>query len=423
MKKTIYDVVVVGGGTAGCAAAYAAGKKGLSVLLIEKNIHLGGTMSSALVTPAMYSCENQINTDFFEALIKEMRKLKGQTTYLNNPGWFNPEILKLALDRLMAKSKVEVHFDSRVIGVNIVGKEINGITISSNLLSVYIGAKYIVDSTGNCDIGCLSGCEFLDSKNNFQPISLRFEMAGINLEEFSDWLLHFDKDRNVSSANYQDGQMHLSTAYTWDKGAKWALEPLFQDAVDKNILKATDCNYFQVFTIPGMPSSLSFNCPRIISTPEIDPLDTNMASKALVEARESIFRLANFCKIYLPGFKHSYVSNIADALGVRVSRRIKGKYVYTYDDLVSGKKFENPVLISNYPVDVHSSKKNKSILQKTEQEYQLPLESLISANFDNLFVAGRCLSADFKAQAALRIQPSCFSMGEGVGKYIAKLVD
>lgn len=417
-----YDVIIVGGGTAGCAAAYNAGKLGLKTLLIEKNIHLGGTITSALVIPAMKSSINQINTDFFNILIKELKKLNGQTTYLDNPGWFNPELCKIALDRLMAKAKVEVLFDTRVIGLNIVDKEINGVTISSNMLSVYIGTNYIIDATGNCEIGVLSGCEFLENNaKEFQPISLRFEMSGIDINTFSKWLLDYDSDRNVTTSEVIDGQTHLSTAYTTQ--GKWALEPLFKDAVNEKVLKIEDIHYFQLFTIPNMSNSVSFNCPRIYSSPEINPLDNVQISKALVKGRESILRLANFCKIYFPGFENAYISNIADALGVRVSRRIKGKYIYTVDDLRSGKKFETPVLVGNYPIDVHSNKDGQSVLEHTKQDYYLPIEALMSANYNNLFVAGRCLSADFYAQAALRIQPSCFSMGEGVAKYIVKLVE
>jgi hypothetical protein len=83
--------------------------------------------------------------------------------------------------------------------------------------------------------------------------------------------------------------------------------------------------------------------------------------------------------------------------------------------------FKNPVLISNYPVDIHSSSKDSSTLEKVNVEYQLPLESLMVEDFDDVFVIGRCISADFKAQAALRIIPSCFSMGEGLAKYLAGL--
>ena len=88
----------------------------------------------------------------------------------------------------------------------------------------------------------------------------------------------------------------------------------------------------------------------------------------------------------------------------------------------SGKKFENPVVISDYPVDVHSDKKDSSTLEVV-QDYQLPVESLMSADIENLFVVGRCLSADFLSQGALRVQPNCFAMGEGVVKWIKRGIE
>lgn len=414
-----YDVVVVGGGTAGCAAAYNSEKLGLNTLLIEKNIHLGGSITSGLVIPAMKSSKNQINTTFFNALIEKLKELGGQITYQDNPGWFNPELCKIALDKLMQEAKVEVLFDTHVSSVNSTGKTVMGLTLESNMLSEYIAASYIIDTTGNCEVGALLNCEFINNQSELQPVSLRFEMAGINLNEFGEWLLNFDSDRNVSTVEHIDGQVHLSTAYT-DSG-NWALDPLFKDALNRNILKDEDLKYFQVFSIPGKPDSIAFNCPRIYFAPEINPLHNAEISKALIKGREAILRLANFCTIYLPGFANAYISNIADSIGVRVSRRIKGKYIYTVDDIKSGKNFDNPVLIGNYPIDVHSST-GDSKLEKVTQDYQLPIEALISADYDNLFVAGRCLSADFLSQAALRIQPSCFSMGEGVAKHIADLI-
>ena len=427
-----YDVIVVGGGTAGCAAAYMAGKLGLKTLLIEKSIHLGGTITSALVVPAMKSGEHQINTEFYKELISELHSIGGQATYQGNPGWFNPELTKIALDTLMAKANVEVFFDTHMRDVILENKEIKGVIISKEMLSVYndkigtenkelsvsIEAKYVIDATGNCEIGKLCGCEFLKEKKKEQPVSLRFMMGGVDVPRFAKWLKDFDTDRNVTTVEDIDGFIHLSTAYTWDKGKKWALAPLFDDAVAKGILKDHDRNYFQIFTVAGMPSTIAFNCPRIIDYTKT--LDVINMSKALQLARKNIFRLANFCKIYLEGFENAYISNIADMLGIRVSRRIKGKYVYTIDDVKSGKTFEHPIVVSNYPVDVHSKEKDGSTLEVVK-DYTLPLESLMSADIDNLFVVGRCISADFMAQGALRVQASCFSMGEGVAKYLANL--
>lgn len=428
-----YDLIVVGGGTAGCSAAYNAGIRGLKVLLIEKSIHLGGTITSALVVPAMKSGEHQINTDFYKALIDELHSIGGQATYQDNPGWFNPELTKIALDTLMAKANVDVFFDTHIRDVIVENRTIKSIVISKEMLSVYnelieiqnkelsvsIEAKYIIDATGNCEVGKLCGCEFLEEKNENQPVSLRFMMGGVDVPLFAKWLEEYDTDRNVTTVEDINGFIHLSTAYTWDKDKKWALAPLFDDAVDRGILKDHDRNYFQIFTVAGMLSTIAFNCPRIIDYTKT--LDVENMSKALQLARKNIFRLANFCRIYFPGFEKAYISNIADMLGIRVSRRIKGKYIYTIDDVKSGRTFEHPVVVSNYPVDVHSDKKDSSTLEMV-RDYTLPLESLMSADIENLFVAGRCISADFMAQGALRVQASCFSMGEGIAKYIANLL-
>lgn len=428
-----YDLIVVGGGTAGCAAAYTAGKLGLKTLIIEKNIHLGGTITSGLVVPAMKSSKNQINTDFYNDLINELRAIGGQVTYQNNPGWFNPELMKIALDSLMAKANVDTYFDTHITAIELDNREIKNITISKEILSVYndkiqqskktlsepIETRYVVDATGNCEIGKFCNCKFLEKKSENQPVSLRFMMSGIDLNVFSKWLLEYDKDRNVTTVEDIGGQIHLSTAYTWDMDRAWALRPLFKDAEDKGILKPHDSNYFQVFTVAGMPDTIAFNCPRIIDYN--NTLAVKDTSKALILARKTILRLSEFCKTYFPGFENAYISNIADMLGVRTSRRIRGKYIYTMEDIVTGKKFENPVVVANYPIDVHSRKKNSSTL-KMVQDYEIPIECMMSNDIDNLFVAGRCISADFMAQGALRVQTSCFSMGEGVARYIAELI-
>ena len=245
-------------------------------------------------------------------------------------------------------------------------------------------------------------------------------MSGIDRKEFGKWLLQVDCDRDVTTVEDIDGVTHLSTAYTWDTSRAWALTPLFDDAVANNILKDTDRNYFQVFSVAGTTDSIAFNCPRIVEN--LDPNSTLDITKALTSARESIYRISEFCKKYFPGFKNAYISNIADSLGVRVSNRIRGKYIYTIEDLRNGKKFDNPALISNYPVDVHSKDKNASTLEQIG-EYQLPIESLMSNDYENLFVVGRCISADYLAQGALRVQASCFSMGEAVAKYVKNQIN
>ncbi len=414
-----YDVIIFGGGTAGCACAWNCGRLGLKTLLLEKSSCLGGSMTNSLVVPIMKSGDNQINTDFYEALTKEMKSCGAQVTYQDNKGWFNPEILKIVLDKMLHEVNIDIIFNYTLSPCNELIYTNNNLNCKINILSEYIETKYIVDATGDLEFCKKIGCEFLPKPKEFQPASLRFIMSGIDRRAFGQWLLSVDKDREVTTVEEIDGQIHLSTAYTWDTNKKWALKPYFDAAVEKGILKDTDRNYFQVFSVAGTLDSIAFNCPRIVEN--IDPMCEKDKSRALIQGRASILRIANFCKKYFPGFEKAYISNISNSLGVRASRQIKGKYIYTIEDLRLGKKFEHPALISNYPVDVHSKDKNASTLENTG-EYQLPIESLMSADYDNLFVAGRGLSADNMAQGALRVQASCFSMGEAVAKYISASV-
>ena len=420
-----YDLIIVGGGTAGVSCAWNAGKLGLKTLLIEKNSFLGGSITSALVIPAMKTSKNNINTLFYNELIAFLKKINGAITYSDgNNGWINPELTKIALDCMLKDVNVEVLFESEIshihlkeenLLVHIDSIDTNNNLDDANILSTPIETKYLVDATGDAKICKKLNAKFLEnSENNYQPINLRFIMSGVNIEKFHNWILEYDKDRDVTTSCVVNGDIHLSTAYTWDLNRQWALKPLFKRAIDDNLLTEADTNYFQLFTIAGMPGSIAFNAPRLIG-------EYKNRSEAYIEGRSSILRLSVFCNKYLPGFEKAYISSIANMLGVRVSNRVKCKYIYTYEDLISGKTFNTPVLISDYPVDIHSCKKDSSTLQKVNIEYQLPLESLIVDGFDNLFVIGRCISADFKAQAALRIIPSCFSMGEGLAKYLAQI--
>ena len=407
-----YDVTIVGGGTAGCACAYIAGKLGLKVLLVEKNSFLGGSITSSLVIPAMKTSDNAINTEFFDTLYSELEAVDGAITYCDgNKGWFNPELTKIILDKMLIDAHVDVLFESSIEKVEeklssyIVTIDNNNIfSLKQGLLNP-IETIYLVDATGDAKICEKFNCEFLEKKS--QPINLRFIMSGVDVEKFSAWIMELDKDRDVTTSCVVNGKTYLSTAYTWDSGKNWALKPIFKQAIEDNILTEADSNYFQLFSVAGTPDSIAFNAPRLLNP-----------QNPYIEGRASILRLSKFCKKYLKGFENAYISSIANSLGIRVSNRVKGKYVYSQDDLRNGKKFEHPVVISNYPIDIHSDKKDSSKLEKVYKEYQLPIESLIVR--DRLFVAGRCISADFEAQAALRIIPSCFSMGEGLAKYLFK---
>ena len=419
--KLKYDVVIVGGGAAGISCAYNSSKLGLKTLLIEKNIHLGGLITSGLVIPVMKLESKGINTDFYKELTEESQRQNASIVYSDgNHGWFNTELLKSVFDLMLKKQGCDVLFrvpDFKVKHNNNKFK----IFISSNELSLHIDTNYLVDGTGNGEIFRKLKLEFLKDKTENQSLSLRFILSGVDRKKFAEWISNIDKNRNVTTTCNIGSETHFSTAYTWDSGKKWALEPYFQDAVSKGILKESDSAYFQVFSVPCTTDSVAFNCPKLLPSDDFDKNSPFYTSNLIIEGRNRINRLTNFCRTYLSGFENAYISNIADMLGIRESARILGKYVFTTDDIISGKIPENIALSSNYPIDIHSDKKNKGELTFTQHQWYLPIEALISKDYDNLFAVGRCLSAEFKAHAAVRTQLNCFSMGEAVAKHIYKL--
>ena len=419
-----YELTVCGGGTAGVAAGYIGAKYGLKTLIIEKNIHLGGTMTSALVMPVMKSNTNNINCEFYNDFIDELKKYNGQITYSDgNRGWFNPELSKIALDSMLERVKCDVLYNTEIVDAVTENNHIKSICISAKMLSLYIDSLYYVDATGDGNFSQILKNNILKNPNSRQPMTLRFHISNIDMKTFSQWLLETDKDRDVTSVYEVNGETHLSTACTWDMSKNWALRPIFEQAVKNGDLKEQDTAYFQIFTIPGMPGTISLNCPRIVLDKDIDPLDPFAASKALTLGRMQIWRLYCFLKKYFPGFENSYISNIADMIGIRESRRVEGEKIYTKDDILSGKTYNNPVLHADYPIDIHSYNKDGYTLQHTKVDYELPLKCLKASGYDNLYIAGRIVSADFEAQAALRIQSSCFSMGEAVARDVINLID
>jgi len=415
-----YDVVILGGGTSGCACAYNCAKNGLKTLLVEKNNFLGGLMTGGLVVPIMKSSVEEINCEYYKKLIETAKKYNAQITYEDkNDGWLNPELMKIVLEDILTFNNLDILFETDIESVCYEEKNIKSVVLKSNLLSLPIEAMYFIDATGTAEFSKLANCEFLPSEDKKQQNSLRFILGNVNIEEFCNFIIQVDSDWNITNTYRNDvdtnNKLHFTTASTWDTSKTWALDKYLQLGVKEGILHESDRAYFQVFSVANGDNQVAFNCPRI------DNYQNNpfMASKELINAKKAIWRLYNFAKKYFPGFQNAIITNIATQTGVREQNRVKTKYVFTKDDLISSKTFNSPVLRANYAIDIHSNKKDGSILQKTST-YELPLESLMSANYDNLFVIGKILGADFEAHSALRVQKSCMSMGEATAKYIAK---
>ncbi len=412
-----YDLLIIGGGIAGCIAAINSAKLGLKTLLIEKNSFLGGSATGSLVFPMMKNIQNSYSYKFLMNYLG-----KAAFTFKDgNIGWFNPEILKCKLDELLKNNGVEVLFDTVVTDCKKENNKILSAEIFSFGQKKEIQADYYLDTTGNADFAYLAKADMLEN-NEYQSMTLRFIMANIDIEKFADYLEEIDFDSELSPVDRSGEQIHLSCAYTSDNDC-WKLKPVFEKAIQNGDLSEENANYFQIFTIPEQTNAAGFNCPRIYSKTPLNPTDNKDTSYALIQGRKQILEIADFVKKYFIGFENAYISQIAPMLGIRNSRQIKGKYILNEEDILTSKKCDNEAFSSNYPIDVHSYQKNggKLIFASKDDYYSAPIEIMQSVSFDNLFAAGRCVSATYLAQASLRIIPNCITMGENIAKYIAAL--
>jgi hypothetical protein len=400
-----YDVIVCGGGTAGIVAAIAAARQGASVLIIEHFGSLGGTQANGWVTPMMpnYSGDHKLNRGIHLEILSAQTKLQSPSTEVRHGDvWYDPLMLSHVLDLLVDQSGVTVLLDATLIGVQKKDQKIRAVEVATRAGHLTISGKAFIDATGDAQLCYYAGAKFLEDKGGqYQPLTLRFNMGNIDLEAFQRALPEIWRFR-------QGGYLEAGFA----EAKESPLATKVHDAVRKGILEEEDLGYFQIFTVVGRPRELAFNCPRITHS---DPLDPFALSKAYSIGRAKIFRIAEFVRRYMPGCEEAYVSVIAPLMGIRESRRVVGEYVLTAADHLECQKFDDVVARNRYPVDIHLEKGVDCRKFPKGEWHDIPYRSLVVKGFENLWVAGRCLSADFVAQSAVRIQPVCRSMGEAVG--------
>lgn len=411
MEDLRYDVVVAGGGTAGVAAGIAAARLGARTLIVERYGSLGGTQSNGWVTPMMpnylddFKLNRGVNLEIVEAQAALQPPADG---VLHGDVWYDPIALAGVLDEAVRLAGCQVLFDAVVVDADVESRTVLSIDAMTRGGRLQIRGASFVDTTGDAELSRLAGAELMGGNEGgvHQPMTLRFTMGGLDLETLATswpWLFRFNRNGHLE-AGYMEAQ-------------DGSLGSFVAAAIERGILEPDDLGYFQVFTMNGRPGELAFNCPRIAG---LDPLDPFELSEAYRVGRAKIARVAAFVRGWFPGCAGGYVSGIAPLMGIRESRRVVGEYVLTASDHASGVKFDDVIARNRYPVDIHLKTGVDFRPYAPGEWHDVPYRSLVVRGFDNLWVAGRCLSADFVAQSAVRIQPVCRSMGEAAG-YAAAL--
>ncbi len=412
-----WDVIVVGGGTAGAIAGIAASRAGAKTLVVEALGSLGGSGTNAQVTPLMrnVSSGQNLNRGITDELKQRLiARCDGAVDKNNNDNWFNPEGMKFVLERMLIEAGGEILYHTHFVTSELEAKKISSVVIHNKDGLSRLAAHTFIDATGDADVTVSAGAPFDagDIEGVHQAMSLRFILGGVDLEKLCGFL--------AQHGQAQESQKFMHFWMVWEKNS--SLEPLFRQAVTDGVLLERDGDYFQGFSIPGMPGCISFNCPRLDADLN-DGASAWTLSKAQVDGKLAIDRLLNFCRKYLTGCENSFISSYAPMVGVRETRRIRGEYVLTLLDILECKKFEDAICRNHYPVDIHTPRGKKLVHERTgafpyfqpDAFHEIPYRSLIPLEIENLLVPGRCASATFEAQSAIRVQQNCHSMGEAAG--------
>lgn len=389
-----YNLVVVGGGLTGVAAAVSAAREGLSVLLVEKSGCLGGAISNCLVYPFMpywtkpYWGEAAKNKKYLsQGIFKEMKERHDKYVTDCKDHEFNSEYFKIVLDDMTVESGVTVLFHSVLADVKKQGEKITAIEIIAKSQHITVEADFFVDATGDGDLFYLAGCDYQlgrESDGFCQPMTTCFRMSGVDLDLFTE--------------------------------ERPKLQELYKEKQSKGEITNPRENILVFFGVGE--DVLHFNSTRVIKLNPTDPFDV---SRAEVMARRQIHELVSFLKENSKAFDESALISIAVDIGVRESRKLKGVHILTADEIINCTQFEDSIALGNYDIDIHNPTGTGTSHRffGDGEYYTIPYRSLLPKEFNNLLVAGRCLSATHEAQASVRIMPTCACLGQAAGTAVA----
>ncbi|MEH7224656.1 FAD-dependent oxidoreductase [Bacillus sp. JJ1566] len=414
MKRELeFDVVVAGGGPAGINAAIASGRAGAKTLLIERYGFLGGMSTVALVYPWMTfhtSSGKQVIRGIAQEIVDRLMEQGGSPGHLRDTVGFtntltpyHPEKYKLLALEMLEEAGVEVLVHSFVDKVEVQENTISSINLTTKSGPITVSAKRFVDTTGDADIAYLSGAPCLkgrDSDHKTQPMTMKFRMRGVDLSKVKEEMKANPSNFYKKTPIGELDELPLTGVQGFYKEWNESGVPINRDQV--------------LFFAGPEEDEVLVNCTRVQGLDGTDVFDLSEGEK---EGRKQVLMMAEFLQKKIPGFEKASISAVGTQIGIRETRRIDGQYALTIEDVVAGKKFDDTIALSGYPIDIHdpTGKGVQANDIEGDGSYGIPYRSLIPKKIENLLVAGRCISTTHEALATTRLTPSAMATGQAAG--------
>lgn len=398
------DVLVVGGGAAGVAAAVTAARQGLKVTLLERYGFCGGGAVAGLsgTICGLYEAAEsdtapprQIVFGFADEFVRTMTARNGLTGPVRYGRTFtrvhDPLVWRESADELLSGAGVRVLLHTTVIDVlSDGGERIAGVVAWTKQGRIEVRAGLTIDASGDADLVAMAGLPFtVGQEGRVQNPTMIFRLQGVDVERFvatygPDSILGADVMQAIADAN-ASGRYRLPRAKVF------------------------------LFETPR-PGELLCNATRIVGRDgrELNPILVDDITEAEIEGRRQVREYARFFRDRLAGCEHAFVNDTGMQVGVRQTRQVDGTATLGNDDVVTGVKRADGIARSPWPIELHSGEKPR-LSWLYQDYYEVPYGALVPQRGESLLVAGRCLSAQHEAMASARVTAQCFGYGHAIG--------
>ena len=439
-KRFDADVVVCGGGPAGCCAGLAAARDGKRTILLELRESLGGLYTNGYIS-GMAGYVDGYAKEFLERM-----DAQGYACMKPHLPSVDPEAAKVVMEQMLLQAGCRILYGAHVVDCEVEDDAIRSVIVYCKSGKVEVSGRMFIDCTGDADLAFAAGvpCEVSSAEycGLSQSVTMGFRLSYVNEKKFRE------ADAEWRRSNDQRVNKSLIVAKEMEALANGDLPEILSPG---NL----------VYTVPGRDTECADVTLDATHTFDCRCDDVVDLSRQIVDQHNKVFMFVKFLQKYVPGFENCSLTNLAPMNGIRDSRRIVGEYVLKDIDLAAGRKFEDGIAIWPEVFDTHvptpgfhtairhihyKEPVGSAVARPSQDDHdhmmhpfvklggyelrtnprdyaEIPYRSLVATGVKNLLVAGRCYSAEFHALGATRVIATSMSMGQAAGHAAAMAVD
>ena len=397
------DVLVVGGGAAGIAAAVTAARQGLRVVMVERYGFCGGGAVAGLsgtvcglylATDSRTNAPQQVVFGFADEFVCALDARGGLAPAVQYGKTFtrvhDPLMWCETADSFLREAGVRIIFHAIAVSVNMDGDRVLGANLYTKQGPVRIDAGLTIDASGDADLAAMAGLPTIIGDNGrVQNPTMIFRLFGVDTARFK--AAYGDDTIMPAKVTEMIVQANASGRYRLPRSKIWIFE-----------------------TPRG--GELICNCTRVTGPDgrELNTLIMDDFTDAELEGRIQMSEYARFFRDYLAGCEDAFVNDTGTQVGVRQTRQVVGVDKLSNEDVVKGAKSTSGIARSPWPIELHSGAKPK-VEWLLDDYYEVPFGCFVPQEGEDILFAGRCLSAEHEAVASARVTAQCFAYGHAIG--------